>query len=171
LSTSPFPTLPTLVISPFSCRFYLPLFHALTYSSSPRCIAFDNFLTHASKVSPPIARLPPASNKLISSQLSLSLILSLNPLLIAYSHYMHSLTCPLGISLNLLFFSQKNTFFFPRKQKQIYSKYLPPLTIHFSYLSGNLCIPRQKNSSFEANHSSLKCNRFCYYILHAEFYI
>ena len=59
------------------------------------------------------------------------------------------------ISLNPLFFSQKNTFFFPRKQKQIYSKYLPSLTIHFSHLSDNLCIPRQKNSSFfEANHSS-----------------
>jgi len=29
------------------------------------------------------------------------------------------------ISLNLLFFSQKNTFFFPRKQKQIYSKHFP----------------------------------------------
>jgi len=29
------------------------------------------------------------------------------------------------ISLNPLFLSQKNTFFFPRKQKQIYSKYLP----------------------------------------------
>jgi len=50
-------------------------------------------------------------------------------------------------------FSQKNAFFFPRKQKQIYSKYLPSLTIHFPHLSGNLCIPRQKNSSsFEANH-------------------
>jgi len=48
------------------------------------------------------------------------------------------------ISLNPLFFSQKNTFFFPRKQKQIYSKYLPSLTIH---LSSNLCIPCQKNSS------------------------
>jgi len=47
-------------------------------------------------------------------------------------------------------FSQKNFF-----QKQIYSKYLPSLTIHFSHLSGNLCIPREKNSSsFEANHSS-----------------
>ena len=59
------------------------------------------------------------------------------------------------ITLNPLFFSQKNTLFFPRKQKQIYSKYLPSLTIHFSHLSGNLCILRQKNSSsFEANHSS-----------------
>ena len=59
------------------------------------------------------------------------------------------------ISLNPLFFNQKNTFFFPRKQKQIYSKYLPSLTIHFSHLAGNLCIPRQKNSSsFEADHSS-----------------
>jgi len=59
------------------------------------------------------------------------------------------------ISLNPLFLSQKNTFFFPRKQKQIYSKYLPSLTIRFSHLSDNLCIPRQKNSSsFEANYSS-----------------
>jgi len=59
------------------------------------------------------------------------------------------------ISLNPLFFNQKNTFFFPRKQKQIYSKYLPSLTIHFFHLSSNVCIPRQKNSSsFEANHAS-----------------
>jgi len=48
------------------------------------------------------------------------------------------------ISLNPLFFSQKNTFFFPRKQKQIYSKYLPSLTIHFSHLSGNLYTTQKK---------------------------
>ena len=34
--------------------------------------------------------------------------------------------------------------FFHRKLKQIYSKYLPSLVTHFSHLSGNLWIPRQK---------------------------
>ena len=39
---------------------------------------------------------------------------------------------PRYISLNPLFFSQKNTFF-PRKRKQIYSKYLPSLIFFPSF--------------------------------------
>jgi len=60
------------------------------------------------------------------------------------------------ISLNPLIFSQKNIFFFPRKQKQIYSKYLPSLIIHFSHLSGNLCTTPKKFLIFQGKslHSS-----------------
>ena len=58
------------------------------------------------------------------------------------------------ISSNSLFLIQENTCFLYRKQKQIYSKYLLLVATHFFHFSGNLWIPRQKNSSFEANHSS-----------------
>ena len=72
----------------------------------------------------------------------------------------HVLRCI--VSLNPPFFSQKNTFFFPRKQKQIYSKYLSLLTIHFPIFR-TICvyqkIPHLSRQTTQAIFGRLRKNR------------